>query len=295
MATGSFSAAEAAEAATMTTQEAALALVQPLQPILAGFNHRNKNQHRGSRWWGSFGMLRRNLEKLAAELLEDQRRAHARAGKKRKRTEGDQQQREHAPPPSAQRAAWMRDVLVPGCYVAFSQLSADNQFATLGIVLMGVLAQIQAACVLMVGEAEVKAAATVTSAAMTMTAKLPAMPAREFTTSQTVKEALGSGDVTGEFLDDDAGQAVSREELAATKANVSQPSTSPPVKRKKKDNINQDAPTRGPSGGATTAAFPEKESTGKKKLKEDKGKNDKKKKKKSKKGDEFDSLFSSLF
>lgn len=46
----------------------------------------------------------------------------------------------------ARRAAWLRDVLVPKCYLAFSQLTADNQFAPLGVVLLGVLAQTQAAC-----------------------------------------------------------------------------------------------------------------------------------------------------
>ena len=41
---------------------------------------------------------------------------------------------------------------------AFSQLAADNQFATLGIVLLGVLAQIRAACVKLVGDSAAAAA-----------------------------------------------------------------------------------------------------------------------------------------
>jgi ribonuclease MRP protein subunit RMP1 len=36
--------------------------------ILDGFNHRNKNQHRLSRWWAEFGMVRRGTRKLLEDL-----------------------------------------------------------------------------------------------------------------------------------------------------------------------------------------------------------------------------------
>ena len=42
-------------------------LAQVLE-IIEGFNRRNKNQHRLSKWWAEFGTLRRHLRKLVPEL-----------------------------------------------------------------------------------------------------------------------------------------------------------------------------------------------------------------------------------
>ncbi|KAI0145902.1 hypothetical protein F4776DRAFT_382639 [Hypoxylon sp. NC0597] len=132
--------------------EEALDRLQPLQPILQGFNHRNRNQHRRAAWWAPFGMLRRHVDKLADELLDSAAAANAAArskSKKRKRDNDDgraeKKVRDHV--------KWLRDVLVPKCYLAFSQLTADNQFATLGVVLLGALAQVNAACTGLIGEA----------------------------------------------------------------------------------------------------------------------------------------------
>ncbi|KAI1417841.1 hypothetical protein F5Y13DRAFT_63175 [Hypoxylon sp. FL1857] len=132
--------------------EAALDKLQPLQPILRGFNHRNRNQHRRSAWWAPFGMLRRHVDKLVDELLDAAAAANAAAkskGKKRKRDNDDGRAEKKA----RGHVKWLRDVLVPKCYLAFSQLTADNQFATLGVVLLGALAQVNAACVPLIGEA----------------------------------------------------------------------------------------------------------------------------------------------
>jgi ribonuclease MRP protein subunit RMP1 len=97
-------------------QQAALDLVRPLRPILAGFNHRNRNQHRGARWWAAFGMLRRHLDKLADDLEASIASGGKSAGRKRKRGEGGG---DGAPEdgPAETRARWVRDVLVPECYV----------------------------------------------------------------------------------------------------------------------------------------------------------------------------------
>jgi ribonuclease MRP protein subunit RMP1 len=107
----------------------ALAVLGPLQPLLAGFNHRNRNQHRGARWWGAFGMLRRGAGRLVG-LLEREQRAGARVNKKTTMPKQQQQRRqsrkggdgEAAAPATATddaeaMAAWARDVLVPGCYM----------------------------------------------------------------------------------------------------------------------------------------------------------------------------------
>lgn len=43
--------------------------------LLDGFVHRNKNQHRGTRWWGPFDMLRRSVRKLVPDLEDAVQRA----------------------------------------------------------------------------------------------------------------------------------------------------------------------------------------------------------------------------
>lgn len=43
--------------------------------LLDGFVHRNRNQHRGTRWWGPFDMLRRSVRKLVPDLDDAVRRA----------------------------------------------------------------------------------------------------------------------------------------------------------------------------------------------------------------------------
>ncbi|KAI1429336.1 hypothetical protein F5Y12DRAFT_481836 [Xylaria sp. FL1777] len=169
--------AKVEEAATPYAQ--ALSRITPLQPILAGLAHRNRNQHRRAAWWRHFGMLRRNCARLADELVSADaaaRKDAARAAKtaraeskkeskKRRREElasgalrTVKSEREDDDDVAARgvvagetegnvrHAAWIRDVLVPKCYLAFSQLTADPQFAPLGIVLLGALAQIKAAC-----------------------------------------------------------------------------------------------------------------------------------------------------
>jgi ribonuclease MRP protein subunit RMP1 len=66
-------------------QHRCLELLGPAQGILDLFNHRNKNQHRLSRWWKQFDMLRRGIRKLIAEL-EDYLGAEAKAIAKRKKS-----------------------------------------------------------------------------------------------------------------------------------------------------------------------------------------------------------------
>lgn len=124
-----------------------LEALAPLGPLLAGFNHRNRNQHRGARWWGAFGMLRRHAAKLVGELDGAAARAArlsaaAAAGRRRQKTkkrrrlgrgeeedgagEGEAPTGDggHAPvvvvaefARADARAVWFRDVLVPRCYL----------------------------------------------------------------------------------------------------------------------------------------------------------------------------------
>ncbi|KAI0128645.1 hypothetical protein BJ170DRAFT_732369 [Xylariales sp. AK1849] len=262
-----------APGAAQSSAQQALSTLRPLQPILAGFNHRNKNQHRGARWWSSFGMLHRHLHKFAAELEVASQRT-ATSSKKRKREDagsgggggGSTGMKDGGP--AEMRARWMRDVLVPGCYVAFSQLAADNQWATLGIVLLGVLAQANAACVLIVGEA---GEAGTPSQETAVAAKEPEPAIRKGSTFHDVA---------------DLGQVVSRDEIIAAPSGKSQGHPErPPVKR---TTYGVDEAPEGRTAEvkglhAMVAGQKEKPPT-----------KTEKKRKKRKKGDEFDDLFSSL-
>jgi ribonuclease MRP protein subunit RMP1 len=92
--------------------------LKPLLHILEAFNHRHKNQHRASHWWAELGILRRSLRALVPDALH---------------------RREAA---LLSRVRWMKNHVIARCYVAFTQLAADNQHAPLGLLLLAVLAQI---------------------------------------------------------------------------------------------------------------------------------------------------------
>jgi len=105
--------------------------IRPLHSLLHLASHRNKNQHRLAKWWGPFSQLRRQLESLLTdlELLEDS--ATSVAGRKAARAKAEA------------RVAFLDKELFPRCYVAFSTVVADNQYAPLGLMLMGTLASLQ--------------------------------------------------------------------------------------------------------------------------------------------------------
>ncbi|OQE07106.1 hypothetical protein PENVUL_c015G08543 [Penicillium vulpinum] len=70
--------------------------------------HRNKNQHRRTKWWKWLSILKRATLDLA------------RSGVK----------------------SHLATYIIPRCYIAFSTVVADNQFSTLGIVLLAALARL---------------------------------------------------------------------------------------------------------------------------------------------------------
>jgi ribonuclease MRP protein subunit RMP1 len=105
----------APDQAQPSAHQAALAKLQPLAPVLAGFNHRNRNQHRHARWWAAFGSLRRNVGRLISEVEVAAARPGPRAGSKRRKREGrDGADRGDA---AEERARWMRDHAVPEAYL----------------------------------------------------------------------------------------------------------------------------------------------------------------------------------
>ncbi|KAK0711585.1 hypothetical protein B0H67DRAFT_646944 [Lasiosphaeris hirsuta] len=122
---------------------AALASLTPALEILARFHHRNKNQHRLSRWWAHADMLRRQARKLegaAGARLGEMESLRRKKPRRKADADGDEDEDE-----IAARARHLRDRVIPGAYLAFTQLTADRQFAHLGLMLLGVLAQVDRA------------------------------------------------------------------------------------------------------------------------------------------------------
>ncbi|KAJ5092246.1 hypothetical protein NUU61_007116 [Penicillium alfredii] len=82
--------------------------------------HRNKNQHQRTKWWKWLSALKRITLKLANALDDrafDATAAHA--------------YKQH-----------LATSLIPRCFQAFSTVVADNQFSTLGVVLLAALARL---------------------------------------------------------------------------------------------------------------------------------------------------------
>ncbi|KAA8563681.1 hypothetical protein EYC84_011702 [Monilinia fructicola] len=109
-----------------------------LSQLLHLTHHRNKNQHRLSKWYISFGILRRQVARLLPVVpeyvIESQSRGKVK-GKARERKERQERELQGL-------VKFIAEGVVPGCYLAFSQLVADNQYATLGLMLMGCLARL---------------------------------------------------------------------------------------------------------------------------------------------------------
>ncbi|CAD6448442.1 1a03f54e-24a4-4c90-8e0b-5be3022e8371 [Sclerotinia trifoliorum] len=110
-----------------------------LHQILHLTHHRNKNQHRLSKWYKSFNILRRQITRLLALIpeyvIESSRGKSKVKGKAKERKEREERELQDL-------IGFMRKDVVGGCYLAFSQLVADNQYATLGLMLMGCLARL---------------------------------------------------------------------------------------------------------------------------------------------------------
>jgi len=101
--------------------------------ILHLTHHRNKNQHRLAKWWKEFSQLRRQVSKLKTEI--DEHITFEKFNSNSKRTIASREKVEL-------RVNFMDEFLMPRCYVAFSAVLADNQYAPLGLLLVAVLAKI---------------------------------------------------------------------------------------------------------------------------------------------------------
>ncbi|KAJ5180358.1 hypothetical protein N7492_003568 [Penicillium capsulatum] len=90
--------------------------IHAVQSILHLIFHRNKNQHARAKWWRWLSMLKRITSDLASPGL--------------------------SPSAAESYRQHLAKNLIPKSYVAFSTVIADNQFSTLGIVLMAALGRL---------------------------------------------------------------------------------------------------------------------------------------------------------
>lgn len=98
----------------------------PAQQLLHLTVHRNQNQHRITKWWGNLQLLRRNVKRLV-EMLSS-KEAEFRKGKMA----------------MLKMCQWLETEIIPRVYLSFSAVVADNQYASLGLLLMGCLARVNA-------------------------------------------------------------------------------------------------------------------------------------------------------
>jgi ribonuclease MRP protein subunit RMP1 len=130
--------------------------LQTINQTLHLLHHRNKNQHRRSKWYKYFSLLRRHLCKLAFEICELKNRetqpilklstfSAPGAGVAAAKEAADREERiEFLRERIEQRKSFLRSVVVPGAYLAFSNLVGEKQFGHLGVVLVGMLGEVAA-------------------------------------------------------------------------------------------------------------------------------------------------------
>ncbi|OLN81662.1 Ribonuclease MRP protein subunit rmp1 [Colletotrichum chlorophyti] len=246
-------------AADEPTHEALL----PILSILDGFNHRNKNQHRVACWWAQFDLLRRSLRRLADDLVARTRRRHAQSFKKK-------QPPKKADPLDddiAARVDLLLNTTIPSSFLAFTQLTADNQHAALGLVLLGLLASVNTVIAPLVPHQADKGHDDVATAARPTNS-----PAAVMGPAKDQKQQLDSVDL---------GVAISRDQIKSAKSLTRRPAPDAEEPIANLSTVPKKRKMDAPLAEAVAAA-------------KDKKREKKPGKKKSKKGDEFSDLFSSL-
>jgi hypothetical protein len=109
---------------------------------------RNKNQHRSQAWWKPFSLLRNALRKFTTlEMREGELKNPVRTEADVQVVDSKDVRRRFELEAQVRRereivGEWIRETLCPWCYVTFSSLVADTQFANLGVVLVGSVSEI---------------------------------------------------------------------------------------------------------------------------------------------------------
>lgn len=207
-------------------------------------------------------MLRRQVRKLegAVETQLGKVESHAKKSKRKGDGEGEREGEE-----IVVRAGHLRSHVIPGAYLAFTQLTADRQFAHLGLMLLGVLAQVDLAIL-----------------------PFAPGPGPEVRVEAVVPRAASPAAVPAH----DTGVAVSRDAVFLAEPVSARPKTKTPTDDEIRETIEQEPAPHVPKSKKKKAAaggdelddiFGALEPAAKKP-----------KKKKRKKGDEFDDIFGAL-
>ncbi|KAF5551956.1 ribonuclease mrp subunit rmp1 [Fusarium napiforme] len=251
----------------------------PLIPILNGFAHRHKNQHSSTHWWSSFSILRRAVRNLVNDLN----------SRPRKVKSGGVKRDVH---PALARAKWMMRHVVPGAFVTFSQLAADNQHAPLGLLLLSVLARTNTILSQLVPDHDHDHNPPISSSAK----PTPPEPSKNKASDLRADDAPNAGV--------DMGVAISREELMSTQKKTkpvpTADSRSEDLKLKEYETKTTHINTKRIPSKSDTIDKPRKKTKSSDELSSlfgslsSKNGAANKPKKKKKKGDAFSSLFDSL-
>ncbi|KUJ20163.1 uncharacterized protein LY89DRAFT_716595 [Mollisia scopiformis] len=222
--------------------------------ILQLTHHRNKNQHRLAKWWKPFSVLRRNISELLAEVDALETAEKFSTGEKGGRYVRDARE------VVERRVEFVEVWVLEKAFVAFSTVVKDLQYASLGLLLLGMLAKIKAV-IRPLGREKMEDEEEV-----------------EVETDGPEQFTDASGDPQEK---QDLGEVVRREELAGV------------LREEEKDEEEVDVVLKTPKPKETKnevkiASESEVETQAKKRSKEEK------KKKKRKRGDAFDDLFDSI-
>jgi ribonuclease MRP protein subunit RMP1 len=119
-------------------QHAEASTLQSTLHLLDKIFYRNRNQHRGQHWWKFLALLRKALRQLNAvetriQLLLSSGVNTAEAVRARLAREKLLQEQK------VEAEAWIREVLMPRCYLTFTRVVADEVFCGIGVVLVAVL------------------------------------------------------------------------------------------------------------------------------------------------------------
>ncbi|RDL35037.1 uncharacterized protein BP5553_06968 [Venustampulla echinocandica] len=126
----------------MSTFTALIQNLTALYSTLHLFHHRNKNQHRLSKWYFYFSQFRRQVQKLVKEI-EAYDAARKLSAKSRFTREAEERLRARIGLLAGVGGGGASDGMVGDWFLAFSTLVADNQYSTLGLMLLGSLARFQ--------------------------------------------------------------------------------------------------------------------------------------------------------
>ncbi|PKS11882.1 hypothetical protein jhhlp_001176 [Lomentospora prolificans] len=243
----------------------------PISTLLEAFNHRNKNQHRRSAWWQHFNLFRRAVRKLCSPG------SYAASGPAFGKHGGRQLPAAAvtpAPPSLLRHIKWVMENVIPPSYIAFTQLAADNQYAPLGLGLLGILAQFTSVI-------------SPLAPPSSPTQSLPAATAARPSTNKVNAPPGSSQPLPGHPPPADLGVVVERSELPTSSPPSSKP-IGEPIPKKRPCAEATAAPIRKRQPPPPTLSEPISDSQPEKAMKT------KKKKKKQAPGTDLSDLFSSI-